>query len=340
MRKKNLKELHVIRYADDIRILCSNMEDATKVMYGAKKWLNERLKLEVSDEKTRVVNLKKKYGEFLGIKIRTKNKGNQKVIVSHMCDKAIERTIKAIREKIKEIQYAGNKSLVQQAVMEYNSLVRGVHNYYQMATDITTDCQFIHNATYRSLYNRLHPKRGTILPNNGDYHKYKDCKRIFSFQGIVLLPVHYCSYRQTLGKKKAVNLYTPEGRKYRHKDLSFSNSFLVKELASNPVGNQSIEYNDNRVSLFSAQYGKCAITGIEFLDTTEVHCHHKIPREFGGKDNYQNLILILPDVHRLIHAAREDTIQQYLSVLKLSSKQLEKVNKLRNDAGRNAIIIK
>lgn len=61
MRKKNLKELHVIRYADDIRILCSNMEDATKVMYGAKKWLNERLKLEVSDEKTRVVNLKKKY---------------------------------------------------------------------------------------------------------------------------------------------------------------------------------------------------------------------------------------------------------------------------------------
>ena len=78
MRKKNLKELHVIRYADDIRILCSNMEDATKVMYGAKKWLNERLKLEVSDEKTRVVNLKKKYGEFLGIKIRTKKQRQSK----------------------------------------------------------------------------------------------------------------------------------------------------------------------------------------------------------------------------------------------------------------------
>ena len=42
-----------------------------KVMQHAKNWLQTRLKLEVSDEKTKVTDFTKKFGEFLGIKIRT-----------------------------------------------------------------------------------------------------------------------------------------------------------------------------------------------------------------------------------------------------------------------------
>lgn len=172
MRKTDLKELHVVRYADDIRIMCSNKTDAMKVMQGAKKWLKSRLNLDVSDEKTRVIDLTKGYGEFLGIKIRTKSKGDKKVIVSHMCDKAVERTKKAIREQVKEIQRAeGNKNFLVRSIADYNALVRGVHNYYQMATDITTDCVKIHDATYKMLYNRLKPKRGmcekVLVTGNG-----------------------------------------------------------------------------------------------------------------------------------------------------------------------------
>lgn len=338
MRKKNLKELHVVRYADDVRIMCSNRADAIKVMNAAKIWLKKRLKLDVSEEKTKVTNLAKGYGEFLGIKIRTKNKGGKKVITSHMCDKAIERTKKAIREQIKEIQRAGDKSHTQQAISGYNSLVRGVHNYYQMATDITDDCQEIHNATFRALYNRLKPKRGTLNPNTGDYVRYGKCKRIFKVQDMTILPIHYCRHRQTLGKKKSVNLYTPEGRAFRHKDLSFPNAHLIRKLAANPVETQSVEYNDNRLSLFSAQYGKCAVTGLEFLNIAEIHCHHKVPKHSGGKDNYQNLVLILPEVHKLIHASRESTIKKYMEVLKLDRKQMEKVNKLREKAGQKEIL--
>ncbi len=337
MRKRNLKELHVIRYADDIRIMCSNMSDAIKVMHGAKEWLEKRLKLEVSEEKTRVVNLTKGYGEFLGIKIRTKSKGGKRVIVSHMCDKAIERTKLAIKEQIKVIQRAGDKHLIRKAVSDYNSLVRGVHNYYQMATDITEDCQDIHNATYTSLYNRLKPVRGALDPRSGDYKRYKGCTRIFKFQEFVILPIHYCRHRQTLGKKKSVNLYTSEGRMYRHKELSFSNAFLLRELAMNPISTQSVEYNDNRLSLFSAQNGKCAVTGEEFLDISEVHCHHRVPRKAGGGDNYSNLILVLPEVHRLIHAKQENTIREYVCALNLSGKQMDKVNSLRKEAGQPEI---
>ena len=45
MRKKNLKELHVIRYADDVRIMCSNKADAMKAMQGAKKLAKKTLEV-------------------------------------------------------------------------------------------------------------------------------------------------------------------------------------------------------------------------------------------------------------------------------------------------------
>lgn len=330
MRKTNLKELHTIRYADDIRILCSNNLDAEKVKDHAIKWLGQRLKLEISKEKTRVVNLNKQYGEFLGIKIRTKRKGNKRVVVSHMCDKAIRKVKTSLKEQIIVLEHSGSKAKFEIELAKYNSIVRGVHNYYSMATNITEDCQEIHNSIYKSLYNRLHPEIGRSIPKTyADYKNYKNCRRFAIVQGRYMLPISYCSHRQTLGSKKNACIYTKEGRKTKHDDLTFNNKYLLSELSENPITNRSIEYNDNRLSLFSAQRGKCAITGYEFLAIEEVHCHHKTPRGNGGKDNYQNLILVLPDVHKLIHAKREQTILKYLKILDLNNEQLEKVNKLR-----------
>ena len=338
MRKTDLKELHVVRYADDIRIMCSNKTDALKVMHGAKKWLKSRLKLDVSDEKTRVIDLTKGYGEFLGIKIRTKAKGDKKVIVSHMCDRAVDRTKEAIREQVKEIQRAaGNKNLLIRSIADYNALVRGVHNYYQMATDITIDCVEIHDATYKMFYNRLKPKRGRVRKGSGDWERYNGCKRVFEIQGRTILPISYCQHRKTRGKMKKLNIYTSEGRTFRHENLAFPNAYLIRSLAMHPVAGQSIEYNDNRVSLFSGQWGKCAVTGHEFLDISEIHCHHRIPRAQGGGDNYMNLALILVDVHRLIHAKAEGTIKKYMEVLRLNKQQLSKLNRLRKEIGLEEI---
>ena len=80
------------------------------------------------------------------------------------------------------------------------------------------------------------------------------------------------------------------------------------------------------ISLFSAQWGKCAITDKEFRALDDIHCHHKTPKENGGTDKYQNLVLVLKPAHILIHATDEHTISQYLNMLKLDTKQLEKLN--------------
>ena len=136
---------------------------------------------------------------------------------------------------------------------------------------------------------------------------------------------------------KKLNIYTSEGRTFRHENLAFPNAYLIRSLAMHPVAGQSIEYNDNRVSLFSGQWGKCAVTGHEFLDISEIHCHHRIPRAQGGGDNYMNLALILVDVHRLIHAKAEGTIKKYMEVLRLNKQQLSKLNRLRKEIGLEEI---
>ena len=104
------------------------------------------------------------------------------------------------------------------------------------------------------------------------------------------------------------------------------------ELMNSPCGKQSVEYNDNRISLYVAQYGKCAVTG-QHLEANQVDCHHKIPLSMGGNDSYSNLVIVSDVVHILIHAGAERTIRKYLNVLKPDKKQMKKLNKLRVMAG-------
>jgi hypothetical protein len=66
------------------------------------------------------------------------------------------------------------------------------------------------------------------------------------------------------------------------------------------------------------------------LNIGDIHCHHKLPRYLGGTDEYKNLVIVCEDVHRLIHATNPETIRKYMEKLKLTSKQLKKLEKLRS----------
>ena len=68
-------------------------------MVAVTNWITTRLKLEVSTEKTRIVNVRKRYSEFLGFKIKVRTKGKKYVVNSHICDKKQM----AVREKLVEI---------------------------------------------------------------------------------------------------------------------------------------------------------------------------------------------------------------------------------------------
>ena len=113
--------------------------------------------------------------------------------------------------------------------------------------------------------------------------------------------------------------------------------YMLHLLMLQPIYDKSVEYYDNRISHFSAQWGKCAVTGKSFETLSEIHCHHIVPKEHGGTDKYDNLVLITSNVNRLIHAKTHETIEKYRVMLNLTNSQLAAVNALRNKAFLPAI---
>ncbi|KRF58929.1 hypothetical protein ASG99_27185 [Bacillus sp. Soil768D1] len=65
------------------------------------------------------------------------------------------------------------------------------------------------------------------------------------------------------------------------------------------------------------------------MKSDKLHCHHKLPRHMGGTDEFSNLVIVHEDVHRLIHATSETTIERYRNILQLDGKQLKKLNQFR-----------
>ena len=105
-----------------------------------------------------------------------------------------------------------------------------------------------------------------------------------------------------MDKKKSGKQVHARGTGEIHKNLAGINMAVLYHLMNNPCGKQSVEYNDNRIALYVAQKGKCAVSGVE-LEANQVDCHHKKPLVLGGNDSYQNLIIVSDVVHILIHSA-------------------------------------
>lgn len=341
--KTNLKECYGLRYADDFRIFCRNRQDAEKLFIATEKWLKERLGLDISPEKSRIVNLKKQYSEFLGFKImvKPKKKKNGKVkytVVSYISDKRKEKIKKKALAIIEKIKFPKNKNEEHKYIMDYNAYVMSVHNYYCIATHVSADFSEIGFSVKRTLKCRL----GKRLERTGDtlpmfvQQKYGQSQELRFIHGIFLLPISYIQTKPPKNRPRNGSVYTPEGRAGIHKSLEAVNTEILHCMMKNPVQGESIEYNDNRLSLYCAQQGKCAITG-DVLRIGEIHCHHKTRRADGGDDRYENLVLVCQVAHILLHAVTEDTIRFYREKLALNCKQMDKLNRLRNRLNLPAI---
>lgn len=167
MRNSNLKEMFIVRYADDFRIFCRNREDAEKTMEAVTRWITERLKLEVSPEKTRIVNVRKRYSEFLGFKIMVYRKGEKYVVKSHICDKKLQLEESKLVEQAKHIAKPAQGRTQSEEIGLFDEMVLGVQNYYRIATCISLDCRKIHRRVMTVLTNRLNTESGCQLVREG-----------------------------------------------------------------------------------------------------------------------------------------------------------------------------
>ena len=153
---------------------------------------------------------------------------------------------------------------------------------------------------------------------------------------MALAPIHAQRCRINLNFSQTICNYTTEGRSKIHHSLKAINREILNAVMKQFIPQRTIEYNDNRISRFIAQYGKCAVTGVE-LSFNDWHCHHKTPYYLSQDDSYGNLTVVHESIHRLIHLKDPEKIKVLLKVLNLDKKQLEKLNKLREQCLNVAI---
>lgn len=351
LRKSNLKEGYLVRYADDFKICCKNREDAVRWFNAVTQWLKERLDLDYAPEKSKITDLKKSSSEFLGFRFKLKRKSGKWVVHSHMTAKAKDTMIKDITEQIKKIQ----KNTNVKNINVLNAKILGRHNYYKLATHINLDMNEISFKVSKSLYNRLGSSMKQIkrsrkkgkneyeVSYNDTYNKFYgeyNYKPII-IQNIPIFPIGGIKHSSPIGLKRGITPYTEEGRNMIHSNLLCVDPWQLNYIVKNPIENMSAEYNDNRISLFTAQWGACGLTGYP-LDVRNMECHHKIPKNKGGNDTFNNLIMLDHDAHKLVHASKESTIEKYLNrcenKMRLCAninlgKFFEKLNILREEVG-------
>lgn len=334
LKKSNLKEMYIVRYADDFKVFCRSYNSAKKIFNATRQWLKERLDLEISDEKSKITNLKKNYTDFLGFKMKVKEKNKKYVSQSHMSKKQIKETIKKLKEQIKIIQ----KKTEVEEVNKLNSMILGSHNYYKIATLVNLDFRYINFMVSKTLYNRLK----SFITNKPNYSKayiklYGEYKgKVRSIRNVTLFPIYGVTTSPSRIFNPKICNYTKEGRKLIHDKINKNIDTMIAYLLKHQSSKNSNEYNDNRISLLCGQQGKCFVTN-KALVIKDMECHHKIPKEKGGTDIYDNLVWLSGKVHKLIHATKQETIEKYLGLLTLDEKSLRRVNSLRKLVGNSII---
>lgn len=346
LRRTKLKEVAFVRYADDFKIFTNSYQSAMKLFYATQNWLKDRLGLEISPEKSQVINLKETYSEFLGFKLKVIRRGKRSngqpkyVVESHVREKSLEKIRPTLKKLIYDIEFPSQgKRTEYSAICRYNAYVMGIHEYYRLATKVCDDFTPFALSVHKSLKARLRKRVKTARMVRKKHtpceippaikERYGQSKQLRFVAGHAIVPIGYIRHKPPKSKQRIINAYTPEGREAIHRNLDKVDMTILHYLMRNPVQYRTIEYNDNRLSLYSAQMGKCAVSG-KRLSIGDIHCHHKTPKHLGGNDKYQNLVLVCEDVHRLIHATNPEIIGKYVETLNLDQKQRKTLEKLRS----------
>ncbi|KJD44007.1 group II intron reverse transcriptase/maturase [Paenibacillus terrae] len=364
MKKTGLKEIYIIRYADDFKILCRTRNHALRAKTAVEQFLKERLHLECSEEKSKVINLKKQWSDFLGFQLKAQRSGSKEikhwtkkhagydketgkrlfkhvvariersdkyVCISRMSPKAFTNAKNKIKDAIRGVQRSTNPRQAQRL----NATILGIQNYYRIATQISLQLSEIHFQCRRAIFNRLNNSVGkasyTQL-SKALQDRYKDYNPELKALGhVVLVPIYAQKNCPPMNLNQEICNYTEKGRRLIHRKLVLSAAQIVTS-KTEYLSDRSMEYHDNRISRFISQYGRCFVTGKE-LSHYDWHCHHIVPYHISKDDSYNNLVVLDAEVHRLVHMTDPVKIRVSLANLSLNATGLQRLENLREKAG-------
>ena len=301
----NLKDGYIVRYADDFKIMCRTYDDAQRWYHAAVDFLKTR------------------YGF---------------IAKTDMSEKAIKKAKTNLKAKIINIR----KHPSHMAVENYNSAVRGIQNYYCIATNIYNNLTDVSYALLPTIRIRLRdvckmvPFRETDIEFQQKATGIRDETKIVKIGSETLLPITGVHHKSPMNFSQDVTSYTAEGRKKIHHNLETVTKTHFEALAKGRDPNETIEFNDNRISAFVVQQGNCYITGRK-LNVQDMRCFRKKPLSKGGTDKHGNIAFVEGRVFKLIFCNTVNEAKSMLNEMKLDDVRKNRLNRIRQNYGYQTI---
>ena len=335
-----LKSGFIVRYADDFKIMCSTYEEAQRFYHSTVDFLNKRLKLEISPEKSRVVNLKKNSSDFLGFKIKVIPKGKTKhgyVAKTDMNQKALKKAKTNLKLKVKDIV----RHTTTFQIARYNLAVMGMQNYYCVATNIYNNLTEVSYALLPTTRVRF-KKIAKLIPfetTSQDFQMkttgIRPQTKIIMIADTPLLPINGVKHKNPLNFSQDICNFTEHGRSRIHEEIALVTKGEIRILLEYKDTTKSVEFNDNRISVFIAQQGNCYITNRRHSPTDMVCIYKNITET--DRDKYQNLVFVEIPISKAILTESVQQAKMWLMNYGLNSQQKKKLNKIRANYGYQAI---
>ena len=136
LRKSGLIPGYLVRYADDFIIATDTRAHAEDWKTQLQAFLQNKMKLTLSQEKTLITDIRKKHTKFLGFEFKmVRGKSRRGYIPRTQPDRdRLKRKVDKIAENIKKIPHDYSKEQFINTINRINSQVRGIIQYYQCCT--------------------------------------------------------------------------------------------------------------------------------------------------------------------------------------------------------------
>lgn len=325
------------RYADDWVILTSTEQEAYRLKSMLAKYFRQKLKLELSEEKTYVTDLKKDGIHFLGFIVKAERKRktpDPATWTTHLVGKPLpdmERLTKKIHkleEEIRRMKIFGEPNTRAAQIQRINSIIMGLaqyiqpsicsHAYHQIDRRVNNTALAVWKDMFPKEYNKMQiPLKSLVnLPQRHEGYISKTFAIPIQgeWYGITYAFITHSKYEKKPFDQK-MTPYTADGRKryvnYRtkHKPLpcdrpsiNTPEDIALSVYAKGRSWKYNFEYYMNREYAFNRDKGKCKCCGKQLIEFVPKHCHHvqnRIPLERINK--VQNLAWLCTPCHRMVH---------------------------------------
>lgn len=238
-----------------------------------------------------------------------------------MTEKALKNTKEKVKKQIRKVKKTKDNTIENMCQIDrYNSLIRGIHNYYGKATNIAED---LHNLGWHTNWYISAKMKDVLTYKSGSENK------IPFIRGKPLVEIGKVKYEAPRYKGDKINYFEEKSREHFYKKLEIDNIFIIEKILRNPMKYESVEFNDNVISKFCGQLGRYAITNNQIYDVLNIK---PIKIKENGTDKYDNIIIVNNKIEKLLRLKEVDDIIEILNLIKgVKYEQLEKINKIRKE---------